>query len=58
MCSSKNVVFLYKVSFQSTEKSVRRTFSFQPCLTLGGKGEANETQRDRIPILYSVQKLG
>ena len=32
ICSSKNIVFLYKVSFQNIEKSVGRTFSFQPCL--------------------------
>ena len=29
ICSSKSIVFLYKVSFQNIEKSVRRTFSFQ-----------------------------
>ena len=32
ICSSKNIVFLYKISFQNIEKSVGRTFSFQLCL--------------------------
>ena len=57
ICSSKNIVSIYKVSFQNIEESFGGTF-FSFFLTSGGKGEANETQKSKIPILSSIEKLG
>ena len=58
VCSSRNIVLYIKLAFKISKNLSDGRFLFNFVQTSGGKGEANQTQRKKIPILYSIEKLG